>query len=420
MPNLDAVSGPSWAKRKVATSEEPRPIADAARRQELQESLLAARASGNRRNASKVAALLGLSLLQAGATEQALHHLRAAKHDIARPSECPWWGPLTALITIAGARLSAEQAHSALTETRDRLAEEIDQLQLAVQEKSAQLLPTLSQPVGQGADQAHTPPGAEAPGPMPDASVQVRLLGRFRASLAGGEPLKLCANRKGRAIFKLLVSQPGHRLHREKLLDLLWRGEEPATAITKLHTAISRLRGALMDTELAEEPLLLDREHYQLSEELKIWTDLSDFQHLIERGRKWEAQGNLQRAIEAYEGARTMYRGDYLEDLVGLEWPLAIRAQCEQALLDTLERLSALYVGLHRNAEAADCCRQLLQHDDLREDIYRRLMRSLARSGQRNQALLLYKELEALLDAELGVGPMEETTQLHSRLRSED
>jgi hypothetical protein len=77
-------------------------------------------------------------------------------------------------------------------------------------------------------------------------SVSVSLLGGFAATV-DGVPVPATAWRlkKARELVKLLALAPGHRLHREQAMDLLWRDRAPAAAANNLHQAVYVARRAL-------------------------------------------------------------------------------------------------------------------------------------------------------------------------------
>jgi hypothetical protein len=62
-------------------------------------------------------------------------------------------------------------------------------------------------------------------------TITVTLLGGFGAAV-DGEPVPERAWRlkKARELVKLLALAPGHRLHREQAMDVLWRDRDPAEA----------------------------------------------------------------------------------------------------------------------------------------------------------------------------------------------
>ncbi len=77
-------------------------------------------------------------------------------------------------------------------------------------------------------------------------NVTVTLLGGFAAAV-DGEPVPEAAWRlkKARELVKLLALAPGHRLHREQAMDVLWRDRAPAAAANNLHQAVHVARRAL-------------------------------------------------------------------------------------------------------------------------------------------------------------------------------
>ncbi len=78
------------------------------------------------------------------------------------------------------------------------------------------------------------------------ANVRVSLLGGFAATV-DGVPVPETAWRlkKARDLVKLLALAPGHRLHREQAMDVLWRDRAPAAAANNLNQAVHVARRAL-------------------------------------------------------------------------------------------------------------------------------------------------------------------------------
>ena len=76
--------------------------------------------------------------------------------------------------------------------------------------------------------------------------VRVSLLGGFAAAV-DGVPVPEAAWRlkKARELVKLLALAPGHRLHREQVMDVLWRDRDPAAAANNLNQAVYVARRAL-------------------------------------------------------------------------------------------------------------------------------------------------------------------------------
>src|SRR3954468_4841957 len=66
-------------------------------------------------------------------------------------------------------------------------------------------------------------------------TVEISLLGGFPATLAGHQtPGRAWPPRGPGALFKILGLAPGHRRHREKMMDLLCRDESPERSAPRL------------------------------------------------------------------------------------------------------------------------------------------------------------------------------------------
>src|SRR4051794_14673951 len=80
----------------------------------------------------------------------------------------------------------------------------------------------------------------------PVGNVTLTLLSGFAAAV-DGEPVPERAWRlkKARELVKLLALAPGHRLHREQVMDVLWGDREPDAAANNLHQVVYVARRAL-------------------------------------------------------------------------------------------------------------------------------------------------------------------------------
>src|SRR5215217_4815029 len=77
-------------------------------------------------------------------------------------------------------------------------------------------------------------------------AVRVRLFGGFRVWVG---PRAIQEDRwrlrKAKSLIKLLALSPGHRLHREQVMEILWPGLEPRAAANNLHQVLHIARRAL-------------------------------------------------------------------------------------------------------------------------------------------------------------------------------
>jgi predicted ATPase len=145
--------------------------------------------------------------------------------------------------------------------------------------------------------------------------VSIKLLGGF-AVFAGGEPLTdvRWRLRKGRDLVKLLALAPGHRLHREQLMDALWPNSEPAAAANNLNQVVHAARRVLGADRIELRDELLT---------LRADVDVDDFELAAAHARRT-------RSPPAYRAALSLYAGELLPENRYDEWALARREELEE------------------------------------------------------------------------------------------
>ncbi len=388
--------------------------------QRIEKALRLAREHDDPKLIAWASALLGVVQMERGDLKGAVDLFGAADTSTVSDAFGPPFVHLTTLAGLSRAQRSALETEERLIQTQARIREEIHALKAEAREVSGRLLAELKRDLAPDGAPPADGVGHEDSGRTPEGqTLSVQLLGHFEARLSDGTPIKLCSNRKGQALFKLLATQPGAHYHKERLLSLFWRNDEPAVASGKLHIAVSRLRRALLREGLGDDILRFENDCYSLNSSLGIRSDVELFQSHLRSGARLEGRAERDLARAEYEAALALYQGPYVAEVVGEDWPLRERARLEADFLDLLSKLSSWYFDAGRYPASAECCRHILRYDNLREDIYRKLMRCLSRQGQRNQALRLYEECARTLEQELGVSPMRKTTELMARIRQE-
>ena len=102
------------------------------------------------------------------------------------------------------------------------------------------------------------------------AAVRARLLGRFEVSVGSRviteDDWRL---RKAASLVKLLVLAPGHRLHREQVLELLWPDLKPAAAANNLHQTLHVVRRTLEPGASSPRLVQLRDDHLRLCRKIR-------------------------------------------------------------------------------------------------------------------------------------------------------
>ena len=224
------------------------------------------------------------------------------------------------------------------------------------------------------------------------SSCSIRLLGAFVVEVDGSAiPTTAWRHRRSAELVKLLALAPGHRIHREQVIDLLWPGLSDAAGGANLRKALYFARKALG----SEHAIRLDGGMLALWPIGHVSTDVEHFEEASARALR-EADPAL-----AAESA-ALYGGELLpEDRFGA-WAEDRRASLRSRRVEVLK--------------LAGRWSDVLQIEPLDEEANRARMRAELEAGNRQAAIRLFDRLRTGLRDEYGVGPAPETVQLYERV----
>ncbi len=239
-------------------------------------------------------------------------------------------------------------------------------------------------------------------------SVRVNLLGGFRVEHIGaGQDVSAWPRRSAKTLVKLLAVQPGHALHREQVIDVLWPKVDAESALNSFGKALHVARRALEPRlpcrhdsaylRLADGMLALNTEH--------VLVDTDEFEQLAEDALRC-------REIAAYEVALAAYGGELLPEDRYESWCSERRDALAELQIRLLLGMAEAFEDRRSYGEAADRLRNVLQRDPTREAVHRHLMLLYARMGAPDQAVRQFHECQAVLRQELGLAPQPETIAL--------
>src|SRR5215207_9951441 len=145
-----------------------------------------------------------------------------------------------------------------------------------------------------------TPQGGGAP-----ETLRIWLLGGFRVSVGSRSIEEQEWHlRKARSLLKVLALSPGHRLHREQAMELLWPNLDPKAALNNLHYALHVARRTLEPAALAGSSaaasryLHLQDEQLTLCPDSPLWVDVEAFEEAAATARRTRDPGAYRAAIE--------------------------------------------------------------------------------------------------------------------------
>ncbi|NTW03612.1 MAG: AAA family ATPase, partial [Oscillochloris sp.] len=226
------------------------------------------------------------------------------------------------------------------------------------------------------------------------------LLGGMRAIGPAG-PISLPGGRV-RSLLAYLLLHPRVPHPREVLAELLWPDSSPGVARRSLTSLLYILRRAIGHQIISATP-----ETLSLYPDSVVWVDVWEFERLVALPD-----------TTALQQATGLYSGDLLPELYD-DWLAVPRASLREHYLAALLRLANAETE-RSPANAVEYYRTLLAYDPLREEAGRGLMHCLARLGRRHEALAVYTDLAATLEAELGAYPERITRELANSIGREE
>ncbi len=254
----------------------------------------------------------------------------------------------------------------------------------------------------------------------PKPWLRLRVLGGCELSLPDG-PLHL-ETAKTRALLIYLTLNPGAQL-RHTLMNLLWGDLPEANSRRNLRRALWNLRRQIGRPEIPP-PIRADRETVCFNREINCESDVEVFEatchHLARPHIEMPDVPDLERICQAIE----LYRGEFLEgfhvdNALGFEeWALVERERLRTLALQAFGHLVSAYAARNDLNTALTWARRQLTLEPWLEEAHRWVMRLLARSGRRAEAVAHYETCKHVLAEELGVEPGRETQALHAQIRA--
>jgi DNA-binding SARP family transcriptional activator/tetratricopeptide (TPR) repeat protein len=211
--------------------------------------------------------------------------------------------------------------------------------------------------------------------------------------------------RKAVALLALLAVT-GREHSREQLADLLWPEADSAKGRASLRRTLSVTAAAM------GAGLTISRAAVTL-ELAAVQVDVREFEALISRADA----ASLERAVQ-------LYRDDFLSGFVLRscpdfeEWQSSVAEGLRQALARGLQRLVAACIAEGDLERATGHARRWLQLDPLHEPAHQAIIRLHGWAGQRSAAMRQYRSLVRVLDRDLAVRPLPETTRLYDDVRA--
>ncbi|MCW3052575.1 MAG: hypothetical protein JWN14_1745 [Chthonomonadales bacterium] len=217
-----------------------------------------------------------------------------------------------------------------------------------------------------------------------------------------GAPMSSLRSRKGLWLLALLTLRHDRPVERDWLAGTLWPDMDQSQAFANLRPILSELRRALQGEGVRlqspdRQTLLLDL--------MGAEADVAAFDAAVTSKRL----SDLALAV-------ALYQGPLLEGCTE-EWVFQERAAREQQCLQALQTLAEAASSAGDHATAIGHYQRAVALDPWGDTVRRGWMEALAKSGDRNAALQVYRDYVHLLKSDPKAVPDEKTSALYMRLR---
>src|SRR5512133_2306276 len=241
--------------------------------------------------------------------------------------------------------------------------------------------------------------GGVRAGDRPQALLRVYLLGRFEV-VREDAPIPAHAWRRRRPadLLKLVAVAPGRTLSREQVVDTLWPDKDPASGANNLHRALYDLRQSLGGR-------WVDIEHGAVSLQGDVWVDVDAFEAAVARGDRT----SLAQAVALYHGELSPEDRD-------APWLDPRRAALRDRFVEAAVPLARAAFAEGDVQAALPLLRRLVDVRPAHEEAHRLLVRLLAASGRRADALRQHDACELALRA-AGLPASEELRALRAAIQ---
>jgi len=245
----------------------------------------------------------------------------------------------------------------------------------------------------------------------PDASPHpaIRCMGGFSIQLPH-DAIRLLPwkTNKEKEICAFLIHHEGTPVDTALIIDSIWPGYDLKKAKTYFYTCLSYLRKSLQEHRV---PVSVEKAGSGFAVRLgEAAADVSQLEAMLD---------GILSADEAderlYDKINELYRGEYMEGC-DYNWALARRESVKAKYIRSLRRFYRLFRRRGDAARAADSLQRLLAIEPDSEADGRELILLHLETGNRNEALRIYRGLEQAVRVQLGAELEEDTARLYRQL----
>lgn len=249
--------------------------------------------------------------------------------------------------------------------------------------------------------------------------MEFRLLGPFDV-VVNGRSVRLGGPRQ-RALLAILAIHANEVVPADRLIEHLWPGDVPESAVNTLQGYVSRLRKVLDPNGLnSAQPTIVFRAPGYVLTTPPEQIDARRFERLLGEAEARAVVGDAAAAAHSLREALGLWRGAPLADFTYEEFAQPEIARLEELRLKAVEERIDADLACGRHAALIPELEALLAEHSLRERLRAQLMLALYRSGRQGEALAAYRDGRRLMQEALGLEPTRALSELERSILQQD
>ncbi|MFD2767888.1 AfsR/SARP family transcriptional regulator [Micromonospora eburnea] len=243
-----------------------------------------------------------------------------------------------------------------------------------------------------------------------------RILGTLEVAASSGASIRF-GGPMVRTLLAALLVRANKSVGAKRLIDIMWDGRPPRTAMSTVHAYVCRLRSRLAEAGAdGADRILTDAQGYRIrvaEHEL----DATVFRHHVNRARSIRERGDAAAAAEEFQAALRLWRGPAFMDIrSGFVQPHAV--SLNETRMEVVEERLAIALETGAPEVVAELRKMVLMYPS-RERLTGLLMLALHRAGRPAEALQAFHAIRERFRDALGMTPGRELRALHQQILSD-
>ena len=211
-------------------------------------------------------------------------------------------------------------------------------------------------------------------------------------------------------LFAYLLYNHERIIPSSELVDMLWCFEEVDNPLGALKNLVYRLRVLLKKTFSISDLITTGKGSYSINKDYHIEVDALNFEK--------ECQKEMN-TIDEYEEFSCLYTGKYLVEVEDDHNVITKRTYYDSVYIERIMEYANLLEEQGEYAKMEHVVKRALEINQLEEELYELLIRSLYYQKQYKQAAEMYRKTTELLYKSLGVKPSESMQNLFEMIKKQ-